>query len=673
MIPSPQLTQSEAKARIEKLTKELSYHSRLYYVLDSPEISDYEYDMLFRELTRLEAEFPELADPNSPTKRVGGEPLTGFMQVNHTIPLGSLTDVFNYDELRAFVKRTKAVDAGCDYSVECKIDGLSVALRYENGLFVRGATRGDGRVGEDVTENLKTIHSLPLKIDTDEPFIEVRGEVYLPRSSFERLNARRERDGEPLFANPRNAAAGTLRQLDPKVCASRGLDIFVFNYQTGTKTFERHDESLDWLKAVGFTVIPYRKTLSDADKIIEQIEEIGRMRDSLPFGIDGVVIKVNSLELRRTIGETMSTPKWAVAYKFPPEEKPTKLTDIIIQVGRTGVLTPNAVLEPVKLAGTTVSRATLHNLDFIRERNIMIGDTVIVRKAGDIIPEVVSAVTSARDGSEREFNMPEFCPSCGEPVIRDTDGGIEASAFRCTNAVCPAQLLRNLTHFASKDAMDIEGLGPSIIALLHNEGLVHDVADIYSLSAEQLIPLERMGKKSADNIIKAIEKSKSAGLARLIYALGIRQVGQKAAQALAGRFKDIEAFFGLCAEDLCEVEDIGEITAGYVVNFFSHPQTRILIDRLKEKGVKTTVTETLTDDTLAGSTFVLTGTLPTLTRSEAENLITSHGGKVSSSVSKKTTYLLAGTDPGSKYAKAQSFGVAIIDEDKLMELIGRKD
>lgn len=662
---------NEAAARMKTLARELEYHSRLYYVLDAPEISDYDYDMLFRELTELEAEFPSLADPNSPTKRVGGEVASDFAEVTHTVPLGSLADVFDYDAVRAFVERTKAVDDSCDYSVELKIDGLSCALRYENGALVRGATRGNGVVGEDVTSNLRTVRTIPLTIDTDEPVIEVRGEVYMSRDSFERLNARREEQGEALFANPRNAAAGTLRQLDSKVCASRGLDIFVFNYQTGTKSFERHDESLEWLKSVGFTTIPHRETLSTADEIIAQIEKIGQMRDSLPFGIDGIVIKVNSLALRETIGENMSTPKWAVAYKFPPEEKQTKLTDIIIQVGRTGVLTPNAVLEPVQLAGTTVSRATLHNLDFIRERDIMIGDTVIVRKAGDIIPEVVGVIKDMRDGSEHEFNMPETCPSCGEPVVADSDDENESggAAYRCTNADCPAQLLRNLAHFASKGAMDIDGLGPNTLAQLHNEGLVKGIADLYSLTAEQLVPLERMGEKSAANIIAAVNKSKEAGLARLIYALGIRQVGEKAAQMLAANFGDIEALFSADEETLCALDDVGEITAKYVVNYFKHPQTREIIDRMKAAGVKTTFESTKADDRFAGLTFVITGTLPTMKRDEAAKLIESHGGKVSGSVSKKTSYVLAGADAGSKLTKAQTLGVPVIDEAELMKMM----
>lgn len=667
------MTEKEAAARMKHLAAEITKNSRLYYDLDAPVISDYDYDMMFKELKELEEKYPSLADPNSPTKRVGGEAATGFEPVTHTVPLGSLSDVFDFDEVRAFVERTKAFDAECGYSVECKIDGLSVALRYENGVLVRGATRGDGRVGENVTGNLRTVRSIPLMLNTeklagmDTSVVEVRGEVYMPHSSFERLNAEREKRGEALFANPRNAAAGTLRQLDPKVCASRGLDIFVFNYQTGTLDFKEHDESLLALEKLGFRIIPYLKVVKTADEVISQIEEIGKMRGTLPFDIDGVVIKVNDLALRRTIGENSATPKWAVAYKFPPEEKETKLTDIVIQVGRTGILTPNAVLEPVKLAGTTVSRATLHNLDFIRERDIMIGDTVVLRKAGDIIPEVVRAVPEKRDGTQVPFEMPERCPSCGEPVELDEES--EGSAYYCTNSDCPAQIMRNLIHFASKGAMDIDGLGPALLEKLHESGLVKSIADIYSLTAEQLAGLERMGEKSAAKLISSIEKSKSAGLARLLSALGIRQVGDKAAAVIAARFGDIEELFKATPETLCEIDDVGEITAENIVSFFSHPQTRRMIDRLKNVGVVMTAEKAAAgDDRFAGMTFVLTGTLPDMTRDEASALITSHGGKVSGSVSKKTSYVVAGAEAGSKLAKAESLGVPVIDEAELLRM-----
>ncbi len=660
----------EIRAQMASLEKKIAYHSRRYYVLDDPEISDYDYDMMFRELTELENKYPELADPNSPTKRVGGKALDSFSKLAHNVPLGSLTDVFDYDEVCAFVKRMKEFDSDCEFTVECKIDGLSVALIYENGEFVRGATRGDGRIGEDVSENLRTIHSIPLKIETDEPYVEVRGEVYMSRARFDKLNLQREADGEALFANPRNAAAGALRQLDSKITASRGLDIFVFNYQTGTKTFESHAESLKWLESVGFTILPDFKVVREADEVIEAIEYIDSKRSDLPFGIDGAVIKVNSLPLRELIGENTSTPKWAVAYKYPPEEKETLLTDIVIQVGRTGVLTPNAVLEPVRLAGTSVSRATLHNLDFIRERDIMIGDTVIVRKAGDIIPEVVSVVKGKRTGSERHFEMPRVCPICGGTVIADADDE-EASgttAYRCTNSECPAQLLRNLIHFVSKDAMNIDGLGPSLISLLHREGLVNNAADFYRLKADKLIGLERMGKKSAENLIAAIEASKSAGLARLIYALGIRQVGQKAAQVLASTFGDIENLFAADIESLCRIEDIGAITAKNIIDFFAEPKTREMIDKLKACGIKTEQEITKRGNLFEGLTFVLTGTLPTMKRDEATALIEANGGKVSSSVSKKTSFVVAGEEAGSKLTKAQSLGVKIIDEAELIRM-----
>ncbi len=662
---------NDTAARMKELARLIEHHSRLYYVLDAPSISDYDYDKLFYELVALEAEHPELADPNSPTKRVGGKALDSFNKVEHNVPMGSLSDVFDYDEVRAFVARMKAYDPDCEFTVECKIDGLSVSLVYEDGKFVRGATRGDGKVGEDVTENLRTVRTIPLTIDTDEPYVEVRGEVYMSRARFEKLNEAREADGEALFANPRNAAAGTLRQLDSKVTASRGLDIFVFNYQGGSKSFPTHSESLEWLRDVGFCVLPEFSVVKTADEVIDAISRIGEAREELPFGIDGAVIKINSLSLRNTVGENTSTPKWAVAYKYPPEEKPTKLTDIVIQVGRTGVLTPNAVLSPVQLAGTTVSRATLHNLDFIRERDIMIGDTVIVRKAGDIIPEVVSVVKEERTGDERQFHMPKACPSCGGHIIADADDDSQSgtAAYRCTNAACPAQLLRNLTHFASKDAMNIDGMGPRLIALLNQEGLVKDISDLYKLRREQLVPLERMGEKSAENLISAIEASKQAGLARLIYALGIRQVGAKAAQVLAAHFGDIEALFSASAEELCEIEDVGGITAKYIVDFFMQEDTRRIIDELESFGVVSVYESKKSSDRLSGLTFVLTGTLPTMKRDEAAALIEANGGKVSSSVSKKTAYVVAGSDAGSKLTKAEQLGVTVIDEETLVRLV----
>lgn len=650
--------------RIDSLRKTLSYHSRKYYVEDSPEISDFEYDKLFYELKALEDAHPEYDDPNSPTKRVGGMALSKFEKITHAVPLKSLTDVFSYEELRNFCNKLEAEYGSLEYSVECKIDGLSVALRYENGVLIHAATRGDGAVGELITENARTIRSIPLTIDYTDS-LEVRGEVYMPRSSFEELNRQREENEEQLFANPRNAAAGSLRQLDSKITASRKLDIFLFNLQHCDQTFATHIETLEFMKSQGFKVVPFYSKASSADEIIEQIEKIGEMREILPFDIDGVVIKVNSLAKRLEIGEGTSTPKWAVAYKFPPEQKITKLLDISIQVGRTGVLTPIAELESVKLAGSIVSRATLHNIDFIHERDIRIGDYVTVQKAGDIIPEIAASHPQKRECELPVYTMPTTCPSCGEPVVRD-----EEAATRCTNSACPAQLIRNLIHYASKDAMDIAGLGPAQIKLLHEKGLVHTVADLYMLKKEDLITLDRMGSKSADNLLSAIEASKKRGLARLLYALGIRQIGEKAGEALAAAFGDVEKFFTVTVDELCAVEDVGMITAENVIDYFSHPQTRVLIDALKSVGVETAEHVTAkTDDRFVGMTFVLTGTLPTLTRSEAEALIKQYGGKTSSSVSKKTSVVLAGAEAGSKLTKAESLGVRIIDENEFRELL----
>lgn len=656
----------EARVRVEELRKLIKHHSKLYYELDTPEIPDYEYDRMYYELIALENEFPSLDSPDSPTKKVGGTPLESFEKAVHNVPLASLSDVFSYDEIKAFIERVSH-DAGDDgYSVECKIDGLSVSLVYKNGIFERGATRGDGKVGENITENLRTIPSIPMKLNEAVEYVEVRGEVFMPRESFDRLNEKRELEGEPLFANPRNAAAGSLRQLDPKITAARGLDIFVFNYQAGSREFALHSETLEYMKNLGFNIIPEVRVLHTYDEIIERIEEIGRVRDELPFDIDGMVIKVNSLAARREIGENTNTPKWAVAYKFPPEEKETKLLDIAVQVGRTGVLTPNALLAPVRLAGTSVSRATLHNLDFIRERGIKLGDTVVVRKAGDIIPEIVRAVDSKRDGSEREFNMPERCPSCGEPII-NYEGG---AAYYCTNGECPAQLERTLTHFAAKDAMNIDKMGPAVVKLIIEAGLVKGPADIYKLKAEELEGLERMGKTSASKLISAIEKSKQSGLARLIYALGIRQTGEKTAQMLAEHFGDIEKLFEATVDELTSLPDIGLITAEYIVNFFAHPQTRATVDELKASGVVCADKTVRLDSRFEGKTFVLTGTLPNMSRTQAGELITSHGGKVSGSVSKKTDYVVAGDEAGSKLERANELGITVIDEAGLLSMLG---
>ena len=665
-----EMTKKEAYRRIDELRKTLTHHAKLYYVYDSPEISDFEYDRLYAELLKLESENPEYSDTSSPTMRVGGAPLDKFEKVVHSVRMNSLTDVFSFDELREFYDRTDAAAGRLTYSVEPKIDGLSVALRYENGIFVQGATRGDGTTGEDVTMNLRTIGSIPLRLS--EPLtLTVRGEVYMPHSSFEAINAEREKHGQALMANPRNAAAGSLRQLDPRIAAERGLDIFIFNLQEGNiyspesgRVPVSHTETLDRLGELGFKVLEMRKALSDFESIKNHIQYISDMRDSLPYDIDGAVIKVDSLDIRTKLGEGTNTPKWAVAYKYPPECKQTKLTDITVAVGRTGVLTPTAVLSPVRLAGTTVKSATLHNLDYIRERGIMIGDTVSVQKAGDIIPEIVCAHPDKRDGSEREFFMPEICPSCGEPVFRE-DG---EAAVRCTNALCPAQLSRSIEHFCSKNAMNIDGLGPRIIDLLLGQKLISCVADIYTLTADMLEPLDRMGKKSAANLIASIEKSKSAGLERLIYALGIRNVGEVAGAALAARFGTLDTLMNATVDEICGIEDFGLITAECVVNFFSHPQNKELCRRLKALGIKTDSTAEPKGNRFEGLTFVLTGTLPTMSRDEAGEMIKKLGGKVSGSVSKKTSYVVAGEAAGSKLTKANELGITVIDEEALLKM-----
>lgn len=659
-----------AKNRIEELRKTLTYHAKLYYVFDAPEISDFEYDRLYAELLKLEEEYPEFDSPDSPTKRVGGTPLDKFEKVVHTRRMDSLSDVFSYEELLDFVNKVRSAIPDVTFSVEPKIDGLSVSLIYEDGVLKIGATRGDGNVGEDVTQNIKTIFSIPVKLP--EPLnLNVRGEVYMPREVFNRINAKREAEGKTLMANPRNAAAGSLRQLDPQIAASRGLDIFVFNFQDGSlyldgRAPESHTETLNRTEALGFPTVQMRCVAHTGDEIISHIEKINSMRDSLPYDIDGVVIKVDKLSDREILGEGTNTPKWAVAYKFPPEEKETKLIDITIAVGRTGVLTPTAILSPVRLAGTTVSRATLHNLEFIRERDIMLGDTVVVRKAGDIIPEVVTAKTGKRDGSEIHFNMPTHCPSCGEAVFYDPD---EAAAVRCTNSACPAQLSRGIEHFASKGAMDIDGLGPQIVEALISAKLIANPADLYYLKAEDIANLERMGEKSAANLINSIEKSKNAGLERLICALGIRNIGEVAASALAQKFRTLDACMTATLDELIAIPDFGEISAQCVVNFFSHPQNIDLCERLKVAGVLTESTMAPTSDKFAGLTFVLTGTLPTMSRDDASAKIKALGGKCAGSVSKKTSYVVAGEAAGSKLTKAQELGVTIIDEAELLRMI----
>lgn len=661
---------TEIEQHLKTLRERIAYHAKRYYVDDDPEISDREYDLMYAELQRLESEHPELDDPASPTHRVGGQALDKFDKVTHTVQMNSLSDVFSFDELQEFLDRVSAILPNAPYSVEPKIDGLSVSLRYENGVFVQGATRGDGFVGEDVTQNLRTVFSIPLTLPEPLTFT-VRGEVYLPRIRFERLNAARERDGQALFANPRNAAAGSLRQLDPQITATRGLDIFLFNFQEGDLWQDGHEptshtETLDRLRDLGFHVLEERITVSDPADIFAHVRKLGDLRDGLAYDIDGVVVKLDRFSDRRRMGEGTNVPKWAVAYKFPPEQKQTKLEGIEITVGRTGVLTPTAILSPVRLAGTTVSRATLHNAERIRERDIRIGDIVTVQKAGDIIPEVVRSHSELRHGGEEVFQMPTICPSCGEPVFYDAD---EGAATRCTNSRCPAQLSRGVEHFASKDAMDIDGLGPQLVESLLKNGLIADAADLYRLNREELVGMERMGERSATNLLAAIERSKGAGLERLIYALGIRNVGSVAAEALARHFGSLNACMTATREELISLPDFGEITADCVVNFFSHPQNVDLCRRLTTAGVSVSPVGAPTDNRLSGLTFVLTGTLPTMTRDDASARIKAAGGKVSSSVSARTSFVVAGESAGSKLSKATQLGVSVIDEETLLKML----
>ena len=655
---------------LEKLRAKILYHAKKYYVDDAPEISDYDYDMLYAELLRIEAEHPEWDDPASPSHRVGGKPLEKFGKVTHAVQMNSLSDVFSFEELREFLDRVRETVPDPVYSVEPKIDGLSVSLRYEKGVFVQGATRGDGFVGEDVTQNLRTVYTIPMKLP--EPLdLTVRGEVYMPRANFERLNAAREAAGQSLFANPRNAAAGSLRQLDPKITAERRLDIFVFNFQEGNLWTDghaptSHTETLERLCELGFHTLEQTAVATTAEAIIDHIRALGRMREQLSYDIDGVVVKIDRLADRRTLGEGTNTPKWAAAYKFPPEQKQTRLLDVAVAVGRTGVLTPTAVLAPVRLAGTTVSRATLHNAEFIREKDIRVGDVVTVQKAGDIIPEVVRSHPERRQGEIPVYRMPERCPSCGEPVFYDED---EGAATRCTNSRCPAQLSRGIEHFASKDAMDIDGMGPQIVEALLAAGLIADAADLYRLQVPQLADLDRMGEKSASNLVAAIDRSRSAGLERLVYALGIRNVGEVAAAQLAQHFGSLEACMKATKEELCELPDFGEVTADCVVNFFTHPQNVDLCERLIAAGLLTSPVRLPRSDRLAGKTFVLTGTLPTMSRDEASEKIRNAGGKVSGSVSAKTTFVVAGDAAGSKLTKARALGVAVIDEEELLRML----
>ncbi len=667
------MNHSDIPKKLEELRNTLRYHAELYYRKSAPEISDYEYDRLFRELEELEAAYPEFDDPASPTKRVGAAPLSQFEEVTHRVPMGSLTDVFSMAELEEYLQKTaQLVGDDAYYSIEPKIDGLSVSLTYVDGVFVQGATRGNGTKGEDVTANLRTIKSIPLTLPEPLPYLCVRGEVYMPRAVFDNLNEIREMEGQPLFANPRNAAAGSLKQLDPKIVASRRLDILLFNLQSGSLYMDghaatTHKETLDRLEALGFHVVPYRMTLNNRCDILRHVEALGHIREESPFDMDGAVIKLNSFSHREEVGEGTGRPKWAVAFKYPPEEKETTLLDITIQVGRTGVLTPTAELSPVRLAGTSVARATLHNLGFIRERDIRIGDRVIVRKAGEIIPEIVRRADTERTGDETLFEMPQVCPSCGEPVKQDAEG--EGAAWRCVNPGCPAQKARGIIHFASKGCMDIEGLGPQVIELLLKEGLIHEIPDLYTLQKEDVARLERMGEKSAENLIGAIEKSKSRGLARLLAALGIRQIGTVAASNLATRFGSMEALYNATYEDFQQVEDVGDITASCLFEYFSNRDNRRKIDLLLSLGVSDKAQVTRVHDNLAGITFVLTGTLPSMTREEATAQIVAHGGKVAGSVSKKTGYVVAGSEAGSKLTKAQALGVPVLDEAGLLALL----
>ena len=652
--------------QIADLRRQLNEWNYQYYVLDDPTVPDYEYDQALRSLEELEALHPETVTPDSPTQRVGGEALTSFAPVRHPVPLESLQDVFSDEEMLEFVARISAGTDDAVFVVEPKVDGLSVALEYENGVFVRGATRGDGQTGEDVTENLRTIKSIPVRLEGAPERLIVRGEVFMPKKVFHAINAQRELDGENLLANPRNGAAGSLRQQDPKIAAKRRLDVQIFNIQLmeGRAPFESDSAALDWLESLRFKVIP-RTLCRTGEEILSCIHQMGEEREQFAFDIDGACVKLDQLAAREVFGSTAKFPRWAAAYKYPPEQKPSVVQDIVIQVGRTGVLTPKASLAPVRLAGTTVTNATLHNQDFIAEKDIRIGDTVIVQKAGEIIPEIGAVVLETRPPEAEPYHIPEFCPVCGAPVRRDPDG----AAIRCTGAECPAQLLRNLTHFASRDAMDIEGLGPAAVEALVNAGLVKTPADLYHLKAEQVEPLERMGKKSAENLIAAIERSKSQGMARLLFAFGIRQVGQKAAQVLSRQFGSLDRLMAATQEELTAVDDVGAITADYLVHWFENPQSQHLIRALREAGVSFESTEAPVGTRLAGKTFVVTGTLEHFSRKEAEEAIVAQGGKASGSVSKKTSYVVAGEAAGSKLTKAQSLGVPVLTEAEFMALL----
>ncbi|MBD5160345.1 MAG: NAD-dependent DNA ligase LigA [Ruminococcus sp.] len=653
-----------AGKRIEELSDIINEHSYKYYVLDNPDISDYDFDMLMQELKSLEEEFPELVRPESPTQRVGGMALNTFEKVHHTVQMTSLQDVFDFEQVRNFLDKCVAELDTPEYTVEPKIDGLSVSLEYENGILTRASTRGDGYTGEDVTANIKTIRSVPLKLKNAPEFLEVRGEVYMPKSSFIELTEKQELNGEQPFKNPRNASAGSLRQKDPKITATRRLDIFIFNIQQCIgRDFSEHCETLDYIKELGFRTVSY-KVCRTYEEIENEINRIGDERAGLSYDIDGAVVKVNNLSQRDIMGSTSKTPKWAVAYKYPPEEKQTRLLDIEVNVGRTGAITPVAVFEQITLAGTSVSRAVLHNQDFITEKDIRIGDNIIVRKAGDIIPEVLRSV--GHEENSVTFRLPEICPVCSTPAVRE-DG---ESILRCPNVECPAQLLKNIIHFASKNAMDIDGLGDSNVKMLVDNGLVSSPADLYTLTKEQLITLERFAEKSAENLINSIEKSKNRGLERLVYALGIHNIGQRNAVLLCEKFPDIDCLLRAEKEEIADIEGLGDIIAESVYRSLREPHRIELINRLREYGLNMTYDKKSTiDERFKGKTFVLTGTLPDMKRTEAKKLIESFGGKVSGSVSKKTDYVVAGEDSGSKLTKAQTLGIKIISKDELLEMI----
>ncbi len=653
----------DAKKRIDELVELLNYHSRLYYVENRNEISDYDYDMLQNELKELEKNYPQFLRPDSPTQRVGGEAVSQFEKVEHTVQMGSIQDVFSFEEVRRFVDTVRETIPAPAFVVEPKIDGLSVSLEYHDGEFVIGSTRGDGFVGENVTQNIKTVRSIPLSLPEDLPLLEVRGEVYMPRGVFEDLVKKQEENDEQPFKNPRNAAAGSLRQKDPKIAASRKLDIFVFNVQRiEGRELTAHKQSLDYLKSLGFKTIPDYKRVSTADEIIARIEEIGEARYTLPFDIDGVVIKVDDFAQRETLGYTAKTPKWSVAYKFPPEEKNTKLLDIELNVGRTGAVTPVAVFEPIMLAGTEVARATLHNRDFIAEKNVNIGDLITVRKAGDIIPEVLCVAEKRSEGC---FEFPDTCPVCGAPLVKSED----EAAVRCSDIDCPAQIFRRIVHFASKGAMDIDGLGPAIVRALLDNGLITSVADLYTIKKSDLLELDNFKEKSAENLINAIEKSKAQPLDRLVFALGIPNIGQASAKLLCDKFGDLDNICAASEEEIADIEGFGDIMASAVTKELAESHMRELIAKLAECGVNTKYQKVQVDSRFEGKTFVLTGTLPTLKRAEAKALIEKYGGKASGSVSKKTAYVLAGEEAGSKLDKARSLGIEIITEEQFLDMI----